>query len=141
MYFKVELSGEVKAMVFLVVTYAVHPKGNQDELEFWTFIGKTDAEAETPIVWPPDVKNWLTGKDPVAEKDWKQKWTTEDKVVGWHHRLNGHESEQALGVGDGQGGPAFCSPWGRKELDITERLKGTGLKSTHEKPFKKSCWE
>ena len=60
-------------------------------------------------------------------------------MVGWHHRLNGHESEQALGVGDGQGGPAFCSPWGRKESDITERLKGTGLKSTHEKPFKKSC--
>ena len=75
----------------------VHPKGNQ----FWILIGRTDDEAETPLLWPPDVKNWLIGKDPDAEKDWRQekKGTTEDEVVGWHHGLNGHEFEQAPGVG------------------------------------------
>ena len=80
----------------------VHPKGNQS----WIFIGKTDAKAETPILWPPDVNNWLIGKDPDAGKDWRQeeKGTTEDEMVGWHHWLNGHEFEQAPGVGDGQGG-------------------------------------
>ena len=77
----------------------VHPKGNQS----WIFIGRTDAEA--PILWPPDEKNWFTGKDPDAEKDWRQeeKRTTEDKMVGWHHWLDGHEFEQALEVSDGQG--------------------------------------
>ena len=77
----------------------VHPKGNQS----WIFIVKTDAEAETPILWPPDAKNWLHGKDPDAGKDWRQeeKGMTEDEMVGWHHQLNGHESEQAPGVGDG----------------------------------------
>ena len=76
----------------------VHPKGNQS----WVFIGKTDVEAETPIFWPPDMKNWLTGKDSDAGKDWRQeeKVTTEDEMVGWHHWLNGHGFEQALGVGD-----------------------------------------
>ena len=71
----------------------VHPEGNQS----WIFIGRTDAEAETPILWPPDVKNWLIGKDPDAEKDWRQdeKGTTEDTIAGWHHWLNGHESEKA----------------------------------------------
>ena len=79
----------------------VHPEGNQS----WVFTGRTDAEAETPILWPPDVKNWLTGKDPEAGKDWRQeeKGMTEDEMVGWHHRLDGHEFEQTLGVGDGQG--------------------------------------
>ena len=79
----------------------VNPKGNQS----WIFSGKTDAKAETPILWPPDAKNWLIGKDSDAGKDWKQveKGTTEDKMAGWHHRLDGHEFEQALGVGDGQG--------------------------------------
>ena len=78
-----------------------HPKGNQS----WIFIGRTDAEAETPILWPPDAKSWLIGKDPDAGKDWRQeeKGMTEDEMVGWHHRLNRHESEQAPGVGDGQG--------------------------------------
>ena len=77
----------------------VNPKGKQS----WIFIGRNDAEAETPILWPPDVKNWLIGEDPDAGKDWRQeKVTTEDEMVGWHHRLNGHEFEQALGVGDGQ---------------------------------------
>ena len=91
----------------------VNPKGNQ----FWIFIGKTDAKVETPILWPPDVKNWLIWKDPDAGKDWRQeeKGTTEDEMVGWHHQLNGHEFEQAPGVGDGQGNLACCSPWGLKE--------------------------
>ena len=98
----------------------VHPKGNQS----WIFIGKTDVEAETPILWPPDAKSWLIGKDPDAGKDWRleEKGTTEDEMVGWHHWLNGHEFEQTPGVGDGQGGLACCSPWGRKESDVTERL-------------------
>ena len=100
----------------------VHPKGNQSRI----FIGKTDAEAETPILWPLDVKNWLTGKDPDAEKDWRQeKGMTEDEMVGWH---NWHEFEQVLGVGDGQGILACCSPWGCKESDTTEQLNWTELK-------------
>ena len=96
----------------------VHPKGNQS----WIFKGRTDAEAETPILRPPDEKNWLTGKDPDAEKGWRQeeKGMTEDAMVGWHHWLNGHEFEKAPGVSDGQGGLAYCSPWGCKESDMTE---------------------
>ena len=86
----------------------VHPKGNQS----WTLIGRTDAETETPILWPPDVKNWLTGKDPDAGKDLSQeeKGMTEDEMAGWHHRLNGHEFEWTPGVDGGQGGMACCSP-------------------------------
>ena len=101
----------------------VNPTGNQS----WIFIGRTDAEAEGPILWPPDAKNWLTGKDPDAGKDWRQedKGTPEDEMVGWHHQLNGHEFEQAPGAGDGQGYLACCSPWGRKESDTTERLNWT----------------
>ena len=80
-----------------------------------------------PILWPPDAKNWLIGKDPDAGKDWRQeeKGPTEDEMAGWHHWVNGPEFEQALGVGDGQGGLACFSPWGRKELDTTERLNWT----------------
>ena len=91
----------------------VHPKGNHS----WIFIGMTDAEAEAPILWPPDVKNRINGKDPDAGKDWRQeeKGTTEDGMVGWHHWLDGHELEQAPGVGDGQGSPVCCSPWGCKK--------------------------
>ena len=98
----------------------VHPKGNQ----FWIFIGRTDTEAEAPIIWPPGEKNWLIRKDHDAGKDWRQeeKRTTEDKMVGWHHLFNGHELEQALGVGDGQGGLTCCSPWHHKESDTTEWL-------------------
>ena len=101
----------------------VHPKGKQS----WIFIGRIDAEAETPILWPLDLKNWLTGKDPYAGNDWRQKEKemTEDEMVGWHHQLDGHEFEQALGVGDGQGSLACCSPWGCKELDMTERISWT----------------
>ena len=96
----------------------VSSKGNQS----WIFNGRTDAEAKTPILWPPDVKNWLIWKDPDVGKDWKQeeKRMTEDELVGWHHWLNGHEFEKAPGVGDGQGSLAYCSPWGRKKLDTTE---------------------
>ena len=99
----------------------VNPKENQS----WIFIGRTDAEAEAPILWPPVAKNWLTGKDPDAGKDWRQeeKGTTEDEMVGWHHRLDGHEFEQALEVGEGQGSLACFSSWGHKELDMTEQLK------------------
>ena len=100
----------------------VHPKGNQS----WIFIGRADDEAETPLLWPPDAKNWLIWKDPDAGKDWRQeKGMTEDEMVGWPHWLNGHEFEQALGVGDGQGSLAWCSPWGHKESDTTERLNWT----------------
>ena len=88
----------------------------------WIELNWTDAEA--PILWPPDAKNWLFGKDPDAGKDWRkeEKEMTEDEMVEWHHRLNGHEFEQAPGVGDGQGSLVYCSPWGRKELDMTEQL-------------------
>ena len=106
---------------------AVHPKENQS----WIFIGRTDAEAEAPILWPPDVNNWLIRKDPDAGKDWRQeKGTTEDEMVGWHHQLDGHEFEQTLGVGDGQGSLVCCNPWGGKEPDTTEWLNWTELSCT-----------
>ena len=98
----------------------VHPKGGQS----WVFIGRTDAEAETPILSPPHAKSWLIWKELDAGKDWRQeeKGTTEDEMVGWHHWLDRRESEWTLGVGDGQGGLACCDSWGRKELDTTEWL-------------------
>ena len=98
----------------------VNPKGNQS----WIFIGSTDAEAETPILWPRDAKNWLTGKDPDAGKDWrhKEKGTTEDEMVGWHHWLDRHEFEQALGVGDGTGKPGVLQSMRSQESETTERL-------------------
>ena len=103
-----------------------HPKGVQS----WLFIGRTDVEAETPILWPPDAKSWLIWKDPNAGKDWRQeeKGMTENEMVGWHHWFNGYEFEWTLGVGDGQGGLAYCSPWDRKESDMTEWLNLTELK-------------
>ena len=113
----------------------VHPKGNQS----WIFIGRTDDEAETPILWPPAAKNWLIWKDPDAGKDWRQeeKGTTEDEMVGWHHQLDGHEFEQALGVGDGHGS---------KELDMTEQLNWythetiTTINTTHISHLEDSSW-
>ena len=101
----------------------VHSKGDQP----WVFTGRTDVEAETPILWPPDAKSWLIGKDPDAGKDWGQeeKGTTENGMVGWHHQLNVHEFEQALGVGNGRGSVACCSPWGCKESDTIVWLKWT----------------
>ena len=99
----------------------VNPKGNQS----WLFIGRPDTEA--PILWPPNVKKWLNGKDSDAGKDWRQeeKGTTEDETVGWHHWHDGHEFEQALGVGDGQGSLVSCSLWDRDESDMTEQLNWT----------------
>ena len=98
----------------------VHPKGDQS----WVFIGGTDAEAETPVLWLPDVKSCLIGEDPDAGKDWgkEEKGTTEDEMVGWHHQLNGHEFGWTLGVGDGQGGLACCGSLCRKESHMTEQL-------------------
>ena len=101
----------------------VHAKENQ----FWIFIIRTDAEAETPIFWPPDVKNWLIGKDADAGKDWRQekKGMTADEMVGWHHWLDGHEFEQTLGDSEGQGNLACCSSWGHKRVGhdlATEQL-------------------
>ena len=99
-------------------TQPVNPKGNV--LKSWIFIGRTDAEAETPILWPPDVKSWLIWKDPDAGKNWKweEKGMTEDEMIAWHHWLNGYEFEEAPGVVDGQGDLVCCSPWSCKELDI-----------------------
>ena len=104
----------------------VHPKGDQS----WVFIGRTDAEAEIPILWPPHVKSWLIGKDSDAGRDWGQqeKGMTEDEMAGWHYCLDGHEFEWILGDGDGQGGLVCCDSCGRKELDTTERLKWTEVK-------------
>ena len=108
----------------------VYPKGNQS----WIFIGSTDAAA--PILWPPDAKKWLIGKDLDAGKDWGQeekgtteeeKGTTEDEMAGWHHWLDGRESEWTPGVGDGQGGLACCDSWGRKVSDMAEWLNWTEL--------------
>ena len=98
----------------------VHPKGNQP----WMFIGRTDAEAEAPVLWPPNARSQLTGKDPDAGKDWRweKKGMTEDKMVRWHHRLIGYEFEQALEDGEGQGSLECCSAWRRKELGRTEWL-------------------
>ena len=112
----------------------VHPKGDQS----WVFIGRTDAEAETPILWPPDVKSWLIWKDSDAGKDWGQeeKGTTEDEMVGWHHQLDGHGFGWTPGVGNGQGGLACCGSWGRKESDATELLNWTELK---EEKVKDDC--
>jgi len=103
----------------------VHPKGNQ----FWMFIGRTDAEAEVLILWPPDVKSQLTGKDPDAGKDWRQeeKGMTEHEMVGWYHWLNGHEFGQALGDGKEQGSLVCCSSWCCKESDTAEWLNGNKI--------------
>ena len=104
---------------------SVNTKGNQP----WIFTGRTGTGSETPILWPPDSKEWLIRKNPNAGKDWRQeeKGTTEDEMAGWHHRLEGHEFEQAPGDGNGQGGLACCGPWGCKELDTTERLSTTTI--------------
>ena len=97
----------------------VNPKGNQS----WIFISRTDAKAETPILWPPNVNNWLTGKDPdVGKQGGQEKKSKEEEMVGWRHWLNEHEFEQSPGDTEGQGGLVCCSPWGHKDLDTTERL-------------------
>ena len=103
----------------------VHPKGHQS----WVFIGRTDAEAETPILWLPHAKSWLIGKDPDAGRDWGQeeKGMPEDEMAWWHHQLDALDSEWTPGVGDGQGGLECCDSWGCEELDTTERLNWTEL--------------
>ena len=99
----------------------VHPKRNQS----WIFIARTDIEAETLILWPHDAKNWLIGKDPDAGKDWRweEKGTTEDEMVGWRHRLNGHEFEQAPGGSEGQGSLGCCRPWVTRSQTWATELK------------------
>ena len=125
----------------------VYPIGNQS----WIFIGRTDAEAETPILWPLDVKNWLIGKDPDAGKDWRQeeKGTTEDEMVEWHHWLNGHDFEQGPRAGDGQGNLACCSSWDCRDeqLNWTERmsllsrmLKLKGRRGRKRMKWRKCIW-
>ena len=96
----------------------VHSKGDQP----WVFLGRNDAKAETPVLWPRHAKSWLIGKDSDAGRDWGQekKGATEDEMAGWHYRLDGHEFEWTLGDGDGQGGLVCCDSWGRKESDTTE---------------------
>ena len=110
----------------------VHPKGDQS----WVFIGRTDIEAETPILWLPDAKSWLTWKDSDAGKDWRQEKnvTIEDERIGWHHQLDGHGFGWTRGVCDRQGGLACCGSWGRKESDMTEWLNWAELNTS------KSCW-
>ena len=124
-FWTVELEKTLESPLDCKEIKPVHPKGNQS----WIFIGRTDAEAAAPILWPPDVKNWLIGKDPDAGKDWRleEKGTTEDEMVGGHHRLDGHGFKQAPGVGDGQGSLVCFSPWGCKESDMTEWLSWTSL--------------
>ena len=101
----------------------IQPVHSKDQS--WMFIRRTDAEVETPILWPPHAKSWLIGKDSDAGRDWGQeeKGMTEDETAGWHHGLDGHDSEWTLGVGDGQGGLACCDSWGHKESDTTERTE------------------
>ena len=121
----------------------VHPKGDQS----WVFIGRTDVEAEILVLWPPHVKSWLIGKDPDAGNDWRweEKGMTEDEMAGWHHWLDGRESEWTLGVGDGQGGLACWDSWGCKESNMAEWQNWTELKEDvgegHGNPLQCSCLE
>ena len=124
---------------------SVHPKGNQS----WIFTGRTDAEAETPMLWPLDMKNWLIGKDPDAGKDWRREENGDDKdeMAGWHHRLNGHEFEQAPGVGWWTGKPGLLQSMGSKESDTSEWLNRTELmkqqwfsKATSYSPAENQFW-
>ena len=114
----------------------VPPKGNQS----WGFIGRTDVQAETPILWPPNEKSWLIGKDPDAGKDWGQeeKGMIEDEMAGWHHQLDGHGFGWTPGVGDGQWGLVCCGPWGCKESDTTEWLNWTELNGPEIQPVSES---
>jgi len=111
----------------------VHSEGDQP----WDLFGRNDAKAETPVLWPPHAKSWLIGKDSDAGMDWGQeeKGTTEDEMAGWHHWLDGPESEWTPGVGVGQGGLACCDSWGHKELDTTEGLNWSELNLTFHKNF------
>ena len=118
-----------ESLVFTKEIKPVNPKGNQ----CWIFIGRMDAKAEVPILWPSDAKSRLTGKDSDAGKDWEQekKGMTEDEMVGWHHWLNEHEFEQTLGDGEGQRSLAWCCPWGHKKSDTTELLNNNTPFNSH----------
>ena len=111
------------AVCLKILPYGTVSKGDQS----WDFFGRTDAKAETPVLWPPIAKSWLIWKDPDAGRDWGQeeKGTTQDEMAGWHHRLDGCEFGWTPGVGDGQGGLASCSSWGCKESDTTSWLNWT----------------
>ena len=115
----------------------VHSEGDQP----WDFFGRNDAKTETPVLWPPHAKSWLIGKDPDAERDWGQedKGMTEDEMAGWHHWLDGRESEWTLGVDDGQGSLECCNSWGHKELDTTERLNWTEQEAIGHSPWWALC--
>ena len=116
----------------------VHSEGDQP----WDFFGRNDAKAEAPVLWPPHAKSWLIGKDSDAGRDWgqKEKGMTQDEMAGWHHRLDGRESEWTPGDGDGQGGLACCDSWGHKEPDTTERLNWTELKVQLKHRFPWNNW-
>ena len=115
----------------------VHSEGDQP----WDFFGRNDAKAETPVLWPPHAKRWLIRKDSDAGRDWRQeeKGMTEDEMAGWHHWLDGRESEWTLGVGDGQRGLAWCDSWGRRESDKTQQLNWTELMRTWPATVLLSC--
>ena len=118
----ISFQGSVLFLYTSTYTQPVNPKGNQH----WIFLGRTDAEAEAQTLWSPSAKSWLTGKDLNAGKDWGQeKKAMGDEMVGWHHQLNGNESEQTQGDSEGQWSLACCSPWGHTELDMTERLNNS----------------
>ena len=130
-FWTVVLEKTVESPVDCKEIKSVNPKGNQS----WIFIGGTDDEAEAPVLWLPNAKSWLIGKDPDERKDWRQKEKemTKDEMVGWHHWLNGQEFEQAVGDGEGQEGLACCSPWGLKESNVIEWLKNNSW--VDQKPY------
>ena len=132
-FWTVVLEKTLESPLYCKEIQPVHPKGSKS----WVFTGRTDVEAETPILWPPHAKSWLIGKDPDAGRHWRQeeKGTTEDEMVGWHHQLDGREFGYTPGAGDRQGGLACCDSWGRKESDTTERLNWTETHSTSESNF------
>ena len=124
-FWTVVLEKTLESPLYCKEIQPVHSKGDQS----WVFFGRNDCKAETPVLWPPDAKRWLNGKDSDAGRDWGQeeKGMTEDEMAGWHHRLDGCEFEWTLGDGDGQGGLAYCDSWSCKESDTTEQLNWTGV--------------
>ena len=131
-FWKVVLEKTVESPLDSKEIQPVNPKGKQP----WIIIGRTDAEAEVPILWLPDVRSRLTGKNPDAGKDWRQEEReTADEIVGWQYRLNGHKVEQSLGDTEGQGSLACCSPWGRKDLDTTSDWTPTKILLWNAEPY------
>ena len=137
-FWTVELQKTLESALDCKEIKSVNPQGNQS----WIFIGRTNAEGEAPILWPHDSKNWLTGKDPDAKKDWRRRRGRQDEMVRWHHLLDGHEFDQAPEVGDEHGSLACCSPLVHKESDMTEWLNWTEQDMqllTPKYPRKKLC--